>query len=75
MEQVWDEFLHQGEIRGMKIGETRGIRIGEIQGGIRTLVQDNLESGFDKGTVLSKLQRRFSLSPEEAERQYLNYAR
>ena len=107
MEQVWDEFLHQGEIRGMKIGEergmkigeergiqigeergirigetrgiqigeTRGIRIGETQGGIRTLVQDNLESGFDKGTILAKLQRRFFLSPEEAERQYLNYAR
>lgn len=47
-----------------------GIEIGKKEGGITTLIQDNLEEGFSKERILSKLIRRFNLTEEDAEKFY-----
>lgn len=55
-------------------GYLEGICQGISQGGIQTLIQDNIEIGISKTTILEKLQRRFSISPEEAEENYRRFS-
>lgn len=44
------------------------------EGGIKTLILDNVEEGRQKAVIIRKLQRRFSLSEETAEKYYVCYA-
>lgn len=39
---------------------------GQTEGGIRTLIEDNLEEGISEERILEKLQKRFRLSFEQA---------
>lgn len=39
---------------------------GQTEGGIRTLIEDNLEEGISEERILEKLQKRFRLSSEQA---------
>lgn len=43
---------------------------GILEGGIKTLILDNIEDGRQKAVILRKLQRRFSLSEEMANKYY-----
>lgn len=61
--QALQEMIRDGEM----IGEERGRR----EGGIRTLIEDNLEEHVPAGRILEKLVRRFGLTEQEAK----NYIR
>lgn len=52
-----------------------GIEIGKKEGGITTLIQDNLEEGVSKERILAKLKKRFHLTEEEAAAYYLQTVR
>ncbi len=51
----------------------KGIEQG-LEQGIRALVLDNIENGFDREKIVSKLVKRFELSGEQAEKYYDKYA-
>ena len=45
-----------------------------MEKGMEALILDNLEEGKTKEQILSKLEKRFALKPEDAERYYRKYA-
>lgn len=55
---------------GLSEGRSQGLR----EGGIRTMIQDNIEERIPKARTVAKLQRRFLLTQEEAERYYHMYS-
>lgn len=59
---------------GRKEGIERGIKEG-IKEGIRVLVEDYVEEKFDKERIIEKLQKRFSLSEEDAISYYNEFAK
>lgn len=46
-----------------------------IETGIEAMVQDYLEEGFTKERIMSKLEKRFSLSPEKAEEYFERFSK
>ena len=47
---------------------------GMLEGGIQTLIMDNLDENVPEKRIIEKLQKRFHLKPEDAERYYQKYA-
>lgn len=60
-----EKGIEKGIEVGMKTGIETGIKTG-IEKGIEALVLDNLEDGKEETVILSKIQKRFDLSEEEA---------
>ena len=50
------------------------MRLEGLEEGIRVLVTDYQQEGFSKAKILAKLQKGFSLSPEQAEKYYARYS-
>lgn len=69
MWRAFEELIEEGKMEGRE----DGIRIGQ-EDGIRALVLDYTEEGFSRTKILDKLQRRFSLSPEQAENYFEQFA-
>lgn len=70
-EITWEEFA---ELRAKEAAEDsfeEGLKQGVQLGGIRTLIQDNLEEKVSHERIIEKLMKRFSLVREDAEK-YLN---
>lgn len=63
-ETLKKEVQHMGGL-GESILE-EGIQKGRLEGGIQTLILDNIEEGISSERILEKLIRRFSLTKEEA---------
>ena len=63
----WDRIteLHRAERRGLEQG---------IEQGIAALIQDNLEEGKSKSSILNKLQTLFGLDEKQAKQYYQDYA-
>ncbi|MDC7290839.1 hypothetical protein NXH76_23900 [Blautia schinkii] len=54
----------------MMMYRDEGLQEGLREGGIQALIWDNVEEGRQKTVIIEKLQRRFSLPAEEAEKYY-----
>ena len=60
-----------------RIPDTVYVRYGREEGlqeGIRAFILDNLEEQIPEARILSKLERRFSLTPEQAKEYFEKYA-
>ena len=68
LEEVWEVFRMTvlGEIL-VEHGKEIGIAEGRTQG-IEAFILDNLEENIPRDRIVEKLIRRFSMTPEEAER-------
>lgn len=73
-----EEGLSEGRSQGLLEGRSQGLLEGRsqglLEGGIRTMVQDNAEEQIPRARTVEKLQRRFLLTKEEAERYYDMYS-
>lgn len=58
LEELFADKLEEREKRGMERG---------IEQGIRAFILDHIEEGTPQNIILQKLEKRFSLSPEQAE--------
>jgi hypothetical protein len=54
---------------------SEGHEAGMLEGGILTLIEDNLEDGISKERILEKLRRRFQLTSEDAEMYFRKFGR
>lgn len=82
--QLWEEkayLMEDARAEGLELGRTEGLELGRAEGiiegiakGIAALILDNLEDGKDQAVIIDKLNRHFSLSPEEALDYYHKYA-
>ena len=69
-EKAEREYLRkQSREEGLQEGLEEG-----LQEGIRAFILDNLEEQIPKERILSKLERRFSLTPEQAKEYFEKYA-
>ena len=66
--------LEQGLEQGLQQGLEQGLQKG-IQKGICAFILDNLEENIPKKRILSKLERRFFLTPEQAREYFEKYGR
>lgn len=66
IEKIQQESHDIGRLEGLREGR----REGQLEGGIQTLIIDNLEDGKSKDIIIMKLEKRFGLSPEDAEYNY-----
>ena len=60
-------LVEHGKEIGIAEGRTQGIAEGRTQG-IEAFILDNLEENIPRDRIVEKLIRRFSMTPEEAER-------
>ncbi len=67
-EFTMDDYITLREEEARQEGLKKG-----LQSGIQALILDNLEEGFPKDKIILKLQRRFSLTKEDAEYCYNHY--
>ena len=74
LEQGLEQGLQQGLEQGLQQGIQKGIQQG-IQKGICAFILDNLEENIPKKRILSKLERRFFLTPEQAREYFEKYGR
>ena len=74
LEQGLEQGLQQGLQQGLEQGLQQGIQQG-IQKGICAFILDNLEENVPKERILSKLERRFFLTPEQAREYFEKYGR
>ena len=58
LEELFADKLEEREKRGVEQGMERGIR---------AFILDHIEEGTPQNIILQKLEKRFSLSPEQAE--------
>ena len=65
MKSLSGEFYEDGYNDGQKAGLTEGIRI---------FVVDNLEEGVGKDRIISKIEKRFSLSKKQAEEYFAEFS-
>ena len=63
-------ILEQGRSLGIEQGRSQG-----IEQGIMALIIDNLEDGKTKEVIISKLEKRFELSKEDAEEYFEKYTK
>lgn len=64
-----NQMMYEARKEGLKQGREEGRRKGWEEGieqGIEVLILDNLDEGFAKDKILTKLQRRFNLTEEQA---------
>lgn len=73
-EDVSMNIYEQGISRGIEDGRKIGIEEG-IKEGIRIFVEDQVEEKFPKEKIIEKLQKRFSLSEEEAVSYFNEYGK
>lgn len=59
---------------GVQKGQESGIKLG-IEQGISVLILDNLEEGIGEERILTKLQKRFKLTPEQATKYFNKYSK
>ena len=59
---------------GMEEGRKEGHAVGLIEGGIQTLILDNLEEGKSDTQILCKLEKHFGLTKGEAKRYIEKYS-
>ena len=70
-EKAEREYLRKEAVEmGLEEGREQG-----LQEGICAFILDNLEENVPKERILSKLERRFSLTPEQAEEYFEKYGR
>ena len=69
-----DDLYEEGVERGIEQGIKRGIEQG-IEQGIEALIQDNLEENVDESRIIQKLEKRFSLTREQAQRYYERFGK
>ena len=74
LEQGLQQGLEQGLQQGLEQGLQQGIQQG-IQKGICAFILDNLEENIPKKRILSKLERRFFLTSEQAREYFEKYGR
>ena len=74
LQQGLEQGLEQGLQQGLEQGLQQGIQQG-IQKGICAFILDNLEENVPKERILSKLERRFFLTPEQAREYFEKYGR
>lgn len=70
-EEIGVKFMQQWEEKVM--AHQKGLGEG-LETGIRAYILDFLEEGFSKENILNKLQKRFSITREQAEDYFLRYA-
>lgn len=68
LDDLWKDAESQGLERGLEQGLERG-----LEQGISIFILDNLEEKIPKERIILKLQRRFGLEEEEADRYYTRY--
>ena len=66
MDAQYEAGKSEGWKSGIAEGRKSGIAEGEKEGGIKALIQDNLEEKVPTERIVEKLKRRFSLSEKEA---------
>lgn len=74
LQQGLEQGLQQGLEQGLQQGLEQGLQQG-IQQGICAFILDNLEENIPKKRILSKLERRFFLTPEQAREYFEKYGR
>lgn len=75
--QMMYEARSEGLKQGIEEGLERGLEQGRAEGrieGIQALILDNLEEGVSKEKTLSKLEKRFGLTQEQAAQYFRQFA-
>ena len=73
--QKGQEIGHESGLqKGIELGKQEGIELG-TQKGIAALILDNLEEGIGEERILTKLQKRFDLTPEQATEYFEKYSK
>ena len=71
---IFDDYKREGREEGIEEGIEQGIEQGmqkAREDGIRIFIQDKLDDGIDRETILAKLRKLYALSTEEAEKYLL----
>ena len=68
LEELFADKLEEREKLGMEQGMERG-----MEQGIRAFILDHIEEGTPKNIILQKLEKRFSLSPEQSEEYFCRF--
>lgn len=71
-----NQMMYEARSEGLKQGIEQGIEQGMKQGikrGMQALILDNLDEGVPKERILSKLQKRFTLTKQQAEQYYQEF--
>ena len=71
---IFDDYKREGREEGLEEGIEQGIEQGmqkAREDGIRIFIQDKLDDGIDRETILAKLRKLYALSTEEAEKYLL----
>ena len=63
---IFDDYKREGREEGIERGMQKA-----REDGIRIFIQDKLDDGIDRETILAKLRKLYALSTEEAE-EYLD---
>ena len=71
MEEYGQVQRENGRLEGLQEGLQEGLLKGRQEGGIVTLILDNLEEGIPKERIISKLMKRFQLTEEDACNYYM----
>ena len=64
MEEYGQVQRENGRLEGLQEGLQEGLLKGRQEGGIVTLILDNLEEGIPKERIISKLMKRFQLTED-----------
>ncbi len=71
-----NQMMYEARSEGLKQGIEQGIEQGMKQGikrGMQALILDNLDEGVPKERILSKLQKHFTLTKQQAEQYYQEF--
>ena len=63
---IFDDYKREGQEEGIEQGMQKA-----REDGIRIFIQDKLDDGIDRETILAKLRKLYALSTEEAEKYLL----
>lgn len=67
---IFDDYKREGREEGIEEGIEQGMQKAR-EDGIRIFIQDKLDDGIDRETILAKLRKLYALSTEEAEKYLL----
>lgn len=68
----YNHLIYIAKKEGMEEGMEQGIQQGMEQG-IKLFIQDNMEEGIPHERIIEKLQKRFKMNPDSAEKYYDRY--
>lgn len=68
----YNHLIYIAKKEGMEEGMEQGIQQGMEQG-IKLFIQDNMEEGIPHERIIEKLQKRFKMDPDSAEKYYDRY--